>query len=245
MNYSPFLSLATATLEIGAAVWALHGPGCRYIIQPTATILLFLAGYQIVEAVFCTGMLPMTGQLLPRLAFVIVAWLPPTGLLLVARLYPPTSKAFHWYAYAMYAFCALLVAAIALEKSFVSESVCMVVFARYTTPTTLNRFYGFFYQTGLMGMLLISAFGVTQCHNDHQRHLLGQVLLGSIGFIFPALVTVTVIPIAEDALPSILCHFALVLALFLIRLVNIERQYVANTKIVEFLPSHPLSTGRA
>jgi hypothetical protein len=245
MDYSPMLSIATGVLEIGAAAWALRGPGRRYIIQPTAIILLFLAGYQIVEAVFCTGLLPMTGQLLPRLAFVIVAWLPPTGLLLVARLYPTTSKAFHRYAYAMYAFCALLVAAIALDKYFVSESVCMVVFARYTTPTTLNHFYGFFYQTGLMSMLLISAFGVTQCNDHHQRHLLGQVLLGCIGFIFPALVTVSVIPIAEDALPSILCHFALVLALFLIRLVNIERQYIVNTNATELLPSVPVSTGMA
>jgi len=138
-----------------------------------------------------------------------------------------------------------IIAAIALDKNFVSESVCMVVFARYSTPTTLNAFYGFFYQTGLMSMLLISAFGVTQCHDDHQRQLLGQVLLGSIGFIFPALVTVSVIPIAEDALPSILCHFALVLALFLIRLVNIERQYIVNTNATELLPSHPLSTGMA
>lgn len=243
MDYSPILSITTAALEIGAAVWALRGPGRRYILQPTATILLFLAGYQIVEAIFCTNLLPTTGQLLPRMAFVIVAWLPPTGLLLVARLYPTTSKTFHWYGYAMYAFCTLLVAGIVADRNFVSESVCMVVFARYTTPTTLNHFYGFFYQAGLMSMLLISAFGVILCHNDHQRLLLGQVLLGCIGFIFPALVTVSVIPIAEEALPSILCHFALVLALFLIRLVNIERKHAGNIKTAELLPSHPLSAG--
>jgi hypothetical protein len=245
MNYSPILSLATATLEIGAAFWALRGPGRRYIIQPTSTILLFLAGYQIIEAVFCTGLLPATGQLLPRMAFVIVAWLPPTGLLLVARLYPTTSRAFHRYAYAVYAVCALLVAAIVMDRNFVSESVCMVVFARYTTPTTLNHFYGFFYQTGLMSMLLISAFGVTICHDDHQRLLLGQVLLGCIGFIFPALITVAVIPIAEYALPSILCHFALVLALFLVRLVNIERKQTVNIETQTMLPSNPLNAGVA
>jgi hypothetical protein len=245
MNYSPILSIVTATLEISAVFWALRGPGRRYIIQPTAAILLFLAGYQIVEAVFCTGMLPMTGQLLPRLAFVVVAWLPPTGLLLVARLYPTTSRAFHRYAYAMYAVCALLVAAIVMDRNFVSESVCMVVFARYTTPTTLNQFYGFFYQTGLMSMLLISAFGVTICHDDHQRLLLGQVLLGSIAFIFPALITVAVIPIAENALPSILCHFALALALFLMRLVSIERKQAVNVETETMLPSNPLSAGTA
>lgn len=243
MNYSPILSIATAGLEIGAAAWALRGPGRRYIIQPAATILLFLAGYQIVEAIFCTGLLTVTGQLLPRMAFGVVAWLPPTGLLLVARLYPTTSKAFHRYAYVMYAMCTLLVAGIVMDRNFVSESVCMVVFARYTTPTTLNHFYGFFYQAGLMSMLLISAFGVTLCHDDHQRLLLGQILLGCIGFIFPALITVAVIPVAEDALPSILCHFALVLALFLIRLVNIERKQAVSIETQTMLPSDPLRAG--
>lgn len=245
MNYSPILSVATATLEIGAAIWALRGPGRRYIIQPAATILLFLAGYQIVEAVFCTGLLPLTGQLLPRMAFVVVAWLPPTGLLLVARLYPTTSRGFHRYAYAMYALCALLVAGIVMDKNFVSESVCMVVFARYTTPTTLNAFYGFYYQTGLMSMLLISALGVTTCHDDHQRLLLGQVLLGSIAFIFPALITVAVLPVSADALPSILCHFALALALFLMRLVNIERKQAVNIETEAMWPSNPLNAGVA
>ena len=245
MNYSPILSIATATLEIGAAIWALRGPGRRYIIQPTVTILLFLAGYQIVETVFCTGLLPLTGQLLPRLAFVIVAWLPPTGLLLTARLYPTTSRGFHRYAYAMYAVCALLVTGILLDRGFVSKSVCMVVFARYTTPTSLMQFYGFFYQLGLMSMLLISAFGVTICRDDHQRLLLGQLLFGSIGFIFPALITVSVLPIAENALPSILCHFALVLALFLIRLVNIERKQSVTSEVEVALPPDPLKTRMA
>jgi len=131
MDYSPMLSIATAALEIGAAVWTLRGPGRRYIIQPVATILLFLAGYQIVEAVFCTGLLPLTGQLLPRLAFVIVAWLPPTGLLLVARLYPTKSKAFHRYAYGMYAFCTLL-----LQPSRWTRILSASRFAWWSSPVT-------------------------------------------------------------------------------------------------------------
>jgi hypothetical protein len=45
MQYSPYLSIATATLEIGASAWALRGPGRKSIIRITAAILLFLAGY--------------------------------------------------------------------------------------------------------------------------------------------------------------------------------------------------------
>jgi len=235
MNYNPILSLATATLEVAAAVWALRGPGRRSIIYATSAILVFLAGYQIVEAIFCTGS-PVTLAFLPRLAFMVVAWLPPTGLLLVSLLYPTKKPFLRWYAYGMYLFCAALVLGIATDKGFVSATVCEIVFARYANPTPLYGTYGLFYQSGLLAMLLVSAYGVTISEERRQRILLGQVLLGSIAFIFPSLVTVAVIPVADKALPSIMCHFALLLALFLIRLVWIERKETLHEKMNDALP---------
>jgi hypothetical protein len=192
----------------------------------------------------CTGLLPVTGSLLPRLAFIVVAWLPPTGLLLVAQLYPTRTQTVHRYAFAMYLFCLALVAGITVQKTFVSESVCMIVFARYTNPTPLYRLYGIFYQTGLFSMLLLSAYGVTVCDDHRQRLLLGQVLLGSIAFIFPSLATVAVFPIADNALPSIMCHFALLLALFLIRLLVIERRTALEPAMDNPIPTE-LRTGTA
>lgn len=242
MDYNPLLSISTATLEIGAAVWALRGPGRKPIIRTTAAILLFLAGYQIIEALLCTGLLPVAGSLLPRLAFMVVAWLPPTGLLLVAHLYPTRTHTAYRYAYGMYLFCLALVIGIAIEKTFVSTSVCMIVFARYTNPTPLYGLYGAFYQAGLMSMLALSAYGVTVCDDRRQRLLLGQVLLGSLAFIFPSLVTIAVIPVADNALPSIMCHFALLLALFLVRLVTIERKTSFEMQQAGF-PIETLSAG--
>lgn len=245
MDYNPLLSIATATLEIGAGIWALRGPGRKPIVHAAATILFFLAGYQIVEAVFCTGLLSFSGSFLPRLAFIVVAWLPPTGLLLAARLYPTKKRALHWYAYGMYLFCAALVLGIATDSNFVTTSVCMIVFARYTNPTPLYQTYGLFYQTGLMSLLAISAWGVTIADDRRQRLLLGQLMLGSMAFIFPSLVTVAVIPVAENALPSIMCHFALLLALFLIRLVAIERRSVLEPVSDAPLPVETMTTGAA
>ncbi|MEZ0395612.1 MAG: hypothetical protein ABWK53_04165 [Anaerolineales bacterium] len=245
MDYNPLLSIATAALEIGAGTWALRGPGRKPIIHAVATILFLLAGYQIVEAIFCTGLLPTTGSFLPRLAFIVVAWLPPTGLLLAARLYPGQKRGLYWYAYGMYLFCAALVLGIATDPHFVTTSVCMIVFARYTTPTPLYHTYGLFYQSGLMSLLAISAWGVTLADDRRQRLLLGQLMLGSMAFIFPSLVTVATLPVAENALPSIMCHFALLLALFLIRLVAIERHNVLEPNTATPLPVETMSTGAA
>jgi len=242
MNYNPILSIVTATLEVGAAVWALRGSGRKPIIYTVSSILIFLAGYQIIEAILCTGS-NLTLAFLPRLAFMVVAWLPPTGLLLVARLYPTETRTLYYYAYAMFIFCGALVASIAADKAFVTATVCEIVFAQYTNPTPLYRAYGIFYQSGLMGMLLLSAYGVTICKDEHQRLLLGQVLLGSIAFIFPSLITVAVIPIADNALPSVMCHFAMLLALFLIRLVSIERKWSLVMGIETQIPIDTMRAG--
>lgn len=244
MNYNPILSIATATLEVGAAIWALRGPGRKPIIYTVSAILFFLAGYQIIEAIFCTGS-PVTLKFLPRLAFMVVAWLPPTGLLLVARLYPTKTHNLYYFAYAMFIFCGALVTGIAMDKSFVTATVCEIVFATYTNPTPLYQAYGIFYQSGLFSMLLLSAYGVTICEDHHQRLLLGQVLLGSIAFIVPALVTVAVLPIADNALPSILCHFALLLALFFIRLVFIERKVALEPVMDHIIPIDSMRAGTA
>ncbi|MCS7011406.1 MAG: hypothetical protein NZL98_08555 [Anaerolineales bacterium] len=226
MEYNPWLSIATATLEIGAGIWTLRGAGRKTILHATAAILFLLAGYQIIEAVLCTGLLTVSESLLGRLAFVVVAWLPPTGLLLLARLSPWQKSFLRGYAYAMYLVCAALVLGIVLDPNFVTASVCLVVFARYTNPTPLYQAYGLFYQSSLFGLLIFSALATIAAEDRSSRRLLGQLLLGSISFIFPSMVVVSAFPIAEDALPSIMCHFALFLAFFLIKLVAVERESI-------------------
>mgnify|MGYP001102408077 FL=1 len=242
MDYSPVLSYCTAALEICAAIWVWRGPGRKFILRTVSAILLFLAAYQVIEATLCTGLLNVSGSFLSRLAFITVAWLPPTGLLLVAHLYPSQGRSLHRFSSFMYLLCLGLVIGITLQPTFVTTSVCLVVFARYTNPTPLYGLYSIFYQLGLFSMLVLSSYGVTICDDRHQRLLLGQVLLGSLAFIFPSLVTVSVIPIADNALPSIMCHFALFLALFLVRLVLIERRWEYVETMDQPVPTNPLGT---
>ena len=56
------------------------------------------------------------------------------------------------------------------------------------------------------------------------RRLFAELRTGSVGFIVPSLLTTWFVPTATGALPSIMCHFALVLAIFLTRMVAFERK---------------------
>jgi len=222
MDYSPGLAIATACFEISVAVWALRGPGERSIIRTTGAILLLLATYQIIEVSICSNV--SAAGFLPQLAFIAVTWLPPLGLVLIANLYRPRSRMLYRNAYSMLAVAIGIVVWIALDRGFVSVSVCTAVFARYTSAAPRFMLYSGFYWLGLLGMILFSGYGVKTCGDCHRRRLLFQVFVGTLAFVVPSLLASYFAPPARGALPSVMCHFALLFAIFLTRLVYLERQ---------------------
>jgi hypothetical protein len=235
MTYSPVLAVVTALFEVSAAVWVLRGPGRKAVLRTTAAILVFLAGYQVVEVGICS--LAPTYGFLPRLAFIVVTWLPPLGILLVSFLLGPAARAARGFAYGMLALAAGIVVWIALDGSFATLSVCNAVYARYDHPMPRFLAYSGFYWLGLLSLVGLSAYGAARPRDAHDAHLTRQLLTGSVAFLVPALVTSKFIPAAEGALPSVMCHFAILLAAFLVRLVYLERRGTVETESDEPSPA--------
>ncbi len=226
MTYSPALAVGTAAIEVVLAAWALYGLGRRRILRTTSVVLVLLAAYQIVEVAICARV-PDVGSL-PRIAFIVVTWLPPAGLLLIAFLSPP-SRVFYVTSYVLLAVAVAMVAWIAANRDFVSASVCNVVYAKYANPLTSFRIYAYSYWLGLFGMVVMSAVGIGRSDSLSQRRQLRWVLGGVVGFIVPALIVTQFVAPAQGALPSIMCHFAFVFALCLARTVLIERRAARET----------------
>lgn len=246
MHYSPILAMATAAFEVVVALWALGAaiewtrqgeawvphlrwnrcPGCTdeqwSILRTTSAVLLFLAGYQIVEVLICRS--PATAGFLPRLAFIVVTWLPPLGLMLIARLHRPPSRLIRRSAVGMLAAAAGIVVWIAADRGFASASVCNTVYARYAHAMPRFSVYAWFYWLGLFGMVLFSGWSAVSSATPRRRREQAQVFYGTLAFVVPGILTSWLVPAARGALPSILCHYALFLAVFLARLVHLVRQ---------------------
>ncbi len=235
MTYSPILAFATALFEISAAIWVLRGPGRKAILRTTAAILVFLAGYQVVEVGICS-FAPGYG-FLPRLAFMVVTWLPPLGILLVSFLLGSGARGARRFAYGMLALALGIVVWIAFDRSFATLSVCNAVYARYDHPMPRFLAYSGFYWLGLLGLVGLSAHGAARPRDAHDGQLTVQLFTGSVAFLVPAVVTSKFIPAAEGALPSVMCHFAILLAAFLVRLVHLERRGTEETETEEPSPA--------
>ena len=220
--YSPILSIATAAIEISAAIWAFFVRGRKSIRFTASALLFFLAAYQVIEAVMCSN--PAGFTLLGRIAFLVVLWLPPTGLLLLAYMDP--SRLNRWFAWIGYALAFGIFIWMVVDQHPIGVSVCLVVFARYydVVPRLLSVIYGGYYQAGLLSILFLSAISTAKTREAFQRKQNAQLLFGSLAFIVPAMIVVNVFDLAKGALSSILCHFALLLALFIIRLLWLEHK---------------------
>jgi hypothetical protein len=221
VSYSPVLAAVTAALEVAAAIWALSCGRRRPSIRTIAMILVFLAGYQVTEVAVCASI--GAAGFLPRLAFLVVTWLPPLGVLLVVQLQAIRSWVTFAAVIAGFASALGMAVWILVDPGFALVSTCDVVFARYTSAPSDLLAYGIYYWAGLFLMLAFSLWGTVRAEGLLERRSLGLVFGGSAAFIVPSILLTRYVAPTQDALPSVMCHFALLFAIALIGVVRAER----------------------
>lgn len=218
-GYSPVLSALTAAFELGVAGWALTGPGRKDILRPIAVLCSLLAGYQVLEIVVCSNP-AATGW--ARLGFLDVLWLPPTGLWLLSR-YQPSARLGRLGAQASFFIAGALAVWVATSEQFVSGTVCQSVFATYFHNVPGSALYGGTYS---LGCLILICWGMWQAANLADpilRKHAAEMALGNAAFMLLALLTQVAIPSLDLSQPSLMCHYALILAMLLSQTVRREK----------------------
>ncbi len=219
MSYLPFLALATAAFELGGAIFVLRRPGPLRLRAVVALLLVLLAGYQLLEVVVCGG---APGSMAARLAHLDITFLPPVGVLLAVMLYQPRAR-WPWVgAWTLLGLAALTGVAAALSPGLGGVTSCELVVAFYAYEWDAALYaWGGLYDLGMLAMGFTPAAAVIHCQDPARRAMLGDLLYGTLGFLLPSLVVIVAMQGtggAKGGAPSILCHFALILAIFLVRL---------------------------
>ncbi|MCC6622593.1 MAG: hypothetical protein IT385_15120 [Deltaproteobacteria bacterium] len=250
-EYSPVLSILTATFELALAGYCLRAPGRREIQRLVALILVLLAGYQIIEVLVCGD---PDEPLWARAAFADVVWLPPLGALLLLRLARdpsrPARRVWRHLVVLSLAIAAFFTVWVFADPRFVTGSVCKAVIALYLHPTNALEVYGAYYHVGLWVMMFGGIRLALVARDPIDRAHAADVAMGTVAFVVLALTTEVVFPGARNATPSIMCHYALALALFFLRLTRREARYGAHRSRFTLAPDarhpgdNPLSEGR-
>jgi len=223
MGYFPLLAILTGLLEVGAGVWVLisRGPGRKRILLIVGGIFLLLAGYQFAEVAVCSA---PENRLWTQLAFFDITWLPPLALWLGWQLGSPGNRWMRTAALVDMALALALSVWIFADPQGITKSVCQMVVARYLPERHFDIAYGLFYQVSLLVLVFGAAAGMAHTDDVVRRKHWANLQTGLLGFLFPALAVRILVPETEGLLPSVMCHFAVVLGISLFVLVLRERR---------------------
>jgi hypothetical protein len=209
MDYSPLLAIATGLFEFAAAILTHFSPGRKRILYPIGLLFLLLAGYQFSEVAVCANPEKL---IFSRLAFLDITWLPPLALWLAYQLSPWKRGWLKIISLGYFAASFGFMVWIIVDSHVVTKSVCQLVLARYTHPNSFDIAYGIFYQTGLAIIIFGTAAGMAYSKDDVLRKHLANLQISILGFVLPSFAVRLLTTEPEGMLPSVMCHFALVLA---------------------------------
>ena len=223
MRYSPLLAFITGLLEIGAGAWIFisRSPGRRRILFPTGIIFLLLAGYQFAEIAVCAR---PENKFLTQLAFLDITWLPAVGLWLGGQISAPRNRWIRIAALVDIAFALGMSIWILADPGAITKSVCQIVIARYFPSRVFEQIYGLFYESTLILTIFAGAAGMVAADDPVSRKHWANLQTGVLGFMFPAIAVSLLSPEPDGLLPSVMCHFAIVLAVSLYFLALRERR---------------------
>jgi hypothetical protein len=201
--------LATIIIELGLAGWIL----ARYTLhQPRRIILALLvglAGFQMAEYGVCGG---AEGTLVwSRIGYILITMLPALGLHLISTLLGRPRTILVW---TIYAIAGSLATILAVVPATLNSSICTGNYTVFRLSEPFSTVWSYYY-TGAVLVGLVVATVSAGLASSTKRRALGWLALGYASFIGPTLIIYYSSPGVRAGIPSIMCGFAVILALIL------------------------------
>jgi hypothetical protein len=200
--------IATFAIEIILAVYT----AWRYKLNRTSRLVVamftFLAIFQLAEYMVCGG-LGMSANTWARIGYVSITMLPPLGVHLAFALAGKTNKAIVGGTYVA---AAGFMGYFLLASDVFTGSQCMGNYVIFQLGTTAAHLYTIFYY-GLLLFTIGLCFQFAGVVAEKNKRALHAFIAGYVLFMLPTTVVNTIDPSTISGIPSIMCGFAVLLAL--------------------------------
>ncbi len=222
--FSPAVMLTTFGAEYLFALWAFLFHRHTRFGQLSILMLLLLGTFQLSEYQICVNDPSRTWAVIGMVA---ITFLPPLGLYLIGLIRGNLISAQSSLGIA----CLFLIAFLLVPQA-VGEPVCGGNYVILKTAPQLANAYGIYYIGYLLWALWEGWITLKTKLPEAVRASLKWLLIGYIAFMLPTGIVYFVSEKSRDAVPSIMCGFALALAVIVI--VNVlplyHMEYPAKTK---------------
>lgn len=224
MCFSPLVMLVTFLIEFFLIFYVLY----RYKLTPVSRLVIAtlacLGIFQLAEYMICGG-LGFSGNEWVRLGYVAITLLPPLGLHLIATIAGRPAKALVAAAYvsaAVFIGYFLLAPGVKLEE-------CAPNYAIFQIGGLDTYIYAIYYY----GWLLTAVGLASQWAKRYvkQASALRWTAIGYASFIIPTTIANIIDPATIAGIPSIMCGFAILLAIVLVgRVLPLTHSSAKRTK---------------
>ena len=213
--FSPPVMMATILIEASLAVYTIWRYKMTEITKVIVLLLLALATFQLAEYNVCTG--EASALQWSRLGFVAITTLPPLGLHLMHLLANKPNRKFVLAGYtSMIAFSAFFLAS---QSAFTGHQ-CTGNYVIFQFSSQVTGAYGLYYYGWLLAGIGLGIHWANQLREKGKSSLkrlesVRALVVGYFVFLVPTAVANTVRPETRRGIPSIMCGFAIILALIL------------------------------
>lgn len=214
--FSPPVMIATFIIEVALAIYVIFRYKMNEVGRLSVLMLLFLATFQLAEFMVC-GATAGSSMTWSRIGYVAITTLPPLGLHLIYALggakggvknrpllIPAYLSGIAFAAFFMFA------------PSAFDGHVCLGNYVIFEVAKGFGGAFGAYYYVWLAATLLLGWWFMKRATRARQRRALTGLMLGYSIFIIPAVTANLVSPEVIRGMPSVMCGFAVLLALALV-----------------------------
>lgn len=206
--FTPLAVLVTFLVEFCLSIYVFFKYRKTVFGQVVASLLLCLSLFQLAEYVVCTT--DLDSYYWMRMGYVSITLLPALGLHLVKIINHQKNTYVNWVADIL---AVLLSGIILFSKESIYGFACTGKFVIFELNTILREVHGVFYGVFLVLAILMM---IKHIRSNHNRIINAWLLSGYLVFIVPSVVLAFVARIYHQGLASIMCGFAIILAVILV-----------------------------
>lgn len=209
--FSPEVMLATFLIEIILAVYTFVRYRLNIVGRLSVAMLVLLAVFQAAEYNVCGGQFiePMWAA---RIGFVAITLLPPLGVHLAYAIVGSKKRPWLRPAYGAAAGFVLL---FLFAGQSLAEHVCQGNYVIFSLVPGSEWLYTIYYYGLLAVTIWVCAKFIEVSKQQNIRRALGGLIIGYLAFIVPTTAANVIDAMTIEGIPSIMCGFAVLLALML------------------------------
>lgn len=209
--FSPPVMIATFAIEVALLLYTI----IRYRMSPLTRIiaatLACLAVFQFAEFNVCEGA-EGAHELYSRIGFIAITLLPPLGVHLIQMISKRGPKWLPWIAYAS---GLVYIVTFGFHDAAFQSHVCAGNYAVFQLMDNLGGlFFAYYYFWLLVAIAMCLYYGVSG--TQKVREALALQAFGLLSFVLPTGIVNATHPETIDAIPSVMCGFAVIYALVLV-----------------------------